>query len=32
MTVPLQRPRSIEDTTTESFNAMKREILQQIRH
>ncbi len=31
--VPLSRPRSIQDTTTsESFNAMKREILKQIRH
>jgi len=31
--VLLSRPRSIEDTTTsESFNAMKREILKQIRH
>lgn len=32
LTVPLGRPRSIEDTTSESFNAMKREILRQIRH
>jgi NitT/TauT family transport system ATP-binding protein len=32
MNVPLPRPRSIEDTTSASFNAMKREILQQIRH
>ncbi len=32
MTVPLQRPRSIEDTTSETFNAMKRDILHQIRH
>lgn len=32
LTVPLQRPRSIEDTTSETFNAMKREILKQIRH
>ena len=32
ITVPLSRPRSIEDTTSESFNAMKREILRQIRH
>ena len=32
LTVPLQRPRTIEDTTSEAFNAMKREILQQIRH
>ena len=32
MTVPLARPRSIEDTTSEVFNAMKRDILQQIRH
>ena len=30
--VALGRPRSIEDTTSESFNAMKREILRQIRH
>lgn len=30
--VPLSRPRTIEDTTGESFNAMKREILRQIRH
>ena len=32
MTVPLARPRTIEDTTSEAFNAMKREILHQIRH
>lgn len=32
ISVPLSRPRSIEDTTSESFNAMKREILRQIRH
>lgn len=32
MEVPLARPRSIEDTTSETFNRMKREILQQIRH
>ncbi|MES2511268.1 MAG: ABC transporter ATP-binding protein [Pseudomonadota bacterium] len=32
MTVPLARPRSIEDTTSEGFNTMKRDILQQIRH
>ncbi len=32
LNVPLARPRTIEDTTSESFNAMKREILQQIRH
>ena len=32
MTVPLARPRSIEDTTSELFNTMKRDILQQIRH
>ncbi len=32
MTVPLVRPRTIEDTTSEAFNTMKREILQQIRH
>lgn len=32
MTVPLARPRSIRDTTGEQFNAMKRDILEQIRH
>ncbi len=32
ITVPLSRPRTIEDTTSEQFNAMKREILKQIRH
>ncbi len=32
ITVPLSRPRTIEDTTSETFNAMKREILKQIRH
>lgn len=32
ITVPLGRPRTIEDTTSETFNAMKREILKQIRH
>ncbi len=32
MVVPLSRPRRIEDTTGERFNAMKREILKQIRH
>ena len=32
MDVPLARPRTIEDTTSEVFNTMKREILQQIRH
>jgi NitT/TauT family transport system ATP-binding protein len=32
LTVPIERPRTIEDTTTERFNAMKREILKQIRH
>ena len=32
LTVPLSRPRTIEDTTSETFNAMKREILKQIRH
>lgn len=32
ITVPLARPRSIEDTTTGVFNAIKRDILQQIRH
>ena len=30
--VALARPRTIEDTTKEEFNAMKREILKQIRH
>jgi NitT/TauT family transport system ATP-binding protein len=30
--VGLKRPRTIEDTTSEEFNAMKREILRQIRH
>jgi NitT/TauT family transport system ATP-binding protein len=32
ITVPLARPRTIEDTTGETFNTMKREILKQIRH
>jgi NitT/TauT family transport system ATP-binding protein len=32
MTVPLARPRTIEDTTSAEFNSMKRDILQQIRH
>jgi NitT/TauT family transport system ATP-binding protein len=32
LNVPLSRPRTIEDTTSETFNAMKREILKQIRH
>ena len=32
MPVPLARPRTIEDTTGERFNAMKRDILHQIRH
>ena len=32
ITVPLARPRTIEDTTSEAFNTMKREILKQIRH
>lgn len=30
--VGLKRPRTIEDTTSEAFNTMKREILLQIRH
>lgn len=30
--VPLPRPRTITDTTTEAFNQLKREILLQIRH
>jgi NitT/TauT family transport system ATP-binding protein len=30
--VALKRPRTIEDTTAEDFNTMKREILRQIRH
>jgi len=32
ISVPLARSRSIEEATSESFNAMKREILRQIRH
>jgi NitT/TauT family transport system ATP-binding protein len=32
LNVALKRPRTIEDTTSEAFNAMKREILKQIRH
>lgn len=32
LSVALKRPRTIEDTTSEDFNAMKREILRQIRH
>ena len=32
ITVPLARPRTIEDTTSEVFNKLKREILTQIRH
>lgn len=32
MQVRLKRPRTIEDTTGEAFNSMKRAILQQIRH
>ena len=32
MMVPLARPRTIEDTTSAAFNAMKRESLHQIRH
>ncbi|KAA0892811.1 ABC transporter ATP-binding protein [Pusillimonas sp. ANT_WB101] len=32
ITVPIDRPRTIEDTTTEAFNSLKREILKQIRH
>lgn len=30
--VPIARPRTIEDTTGAEFNAMKREILRQMRH
>jgi len=30
--VPIPRPRAIEVTTTDTFNAMKREILHLIRH
>lgn len=30
--VPLARPRTITDTTSEAFNTMKRDILQMIRH
>jgi NitT/TauT family transport system ATP-binding protein len=32
ITVPIERPRTIEDTTSEAFNSLKREILRQIRH
>lgn len=32
ITVPIERPRTIEDTTSETFNSLKREILKQIRH
>jgi NitT/TauT family transport system ATP-binding protein len=30
--VPLARPRTLEDTTSAEFNALKRDILHQIRH
>jgi len=30
--VPLGRPRTITDTTSEAFNTMKRDILHLIRH
>ena len=30
--VPIERPRTIEHTTTREFNELKREILKQIRH
>ena len=30
--VPIERPRTIEHTTGEAFNGLKREILRQIRH
>jgi NitT/TauT family transport system ATP-binding protein len=30
--VPLQRPRTLADTTSEGFNTLKRDILQLIRH
>lgn len=30
--VPIERPRTIEDTTSKEFNELKREILRQIRH
>lgn len=30
--VPIDRPRTIEDTTSAAFNELKREILKQIRH
>lgn len=30
--VPIDRPRTIEDTTSKEFNELKREILKQIRH
>lgn len=32
ITVPIARPRTVEDTTTAEFNDMKREILRQMRH
>ena len=32
LTVPIERPRTIEHTTTKEFNELKREILQHIRH
>ena len=32
MKVPLARPRTLDDTTSADFNALKREILHQIRH
>jgi NitT/TauT family transport system ATP-binding protein len=32
ITVPMQRPRTIEMTTTDVFNEMKRDVLKQIRH
>ncbi|MBU4609679.1 ABC transporter ATP-binding protein [Achromobacter sp. GG226] len=30
--VPIERPRTLEHTTSEQFNALKREIMHQIRH
>lgn len=32
LAVPIERPRTIEHTTTKEFNELKREILQHIRH
>jgi NitT/TauT family transport system ATP-binding protein len=32
LTVPLPRPRTLDDTTSEAFNTLKRDILKTIRH